>query len=79
MVRLNDLDLLPDKRDGQNSAAKPRKTIHSIFAEKKFYFDLRAKSFNLPAVKQIVADLQTLGGVRRLINTRIHFASSGGP
>ena len=62
---IQSLDFFPDKRDAQNSAAKPRKTIHSIFASKKFYFDLRAKSFNLPAVKQIIADLQTLGGVRR--------------
>jgi hypothetical protein len=59
-------DLLPlsDKRDKTHSAAKPKKTINSIFSEKKFYLDLRAKSLGLPEVKQIVADLQTLGGVR---------------
>ena len=57
-----------------NSAVKPRKSINSVFASKKFYLDLKAKNLTCPADKQVVSDLQTLGGVSHRPITHYVFA-----
>ena len=35
-----------------------------MFATKKFYLDIKPKSLQSPSVKELISDLQLLGGVR---------------
>ena len=45
-------------------SGKSTKRINEVFARKTFYFDFKARAISQPAVRQIIEDINALGGVR---------------